>query len=73
MVLNTIVPYPAQSTPIGFRPCDPGSCGSPGTGSTCTKTGQLALSIMPIKPVTIMAQLLRNRKSDFAVKFDSDP
>jgi len=37
--------HPSESTPIGFRPWDTGRCSSPGTGPTCTKTGQLAVSI----------------------------
>jgi len=41
-----LLQYPSQSTPIGFRPWDPGRFSSPGTGPTCTKTGQLALSIV---------------------------
>jgi hypothetical protein len=35
-----------QRTSIGFRPWNTGRCSSPGTGPTCTKTGQLALSIV---------------------------
>lgn len=40
-----LLQYPAKSIPIGFRLWDNGRCSSPGTGSTCTKAGQLALSI----------------------------
>jgi Ni,Fe-hydrogenase I small subunit len=38
--------HPSQSTPIGFCLWDIGRCSSPGTGPTCTKTGQLAVSMI---------------------------
>jgi len=44
--LTSMALITTQGTPIGFRPFGPGRCSSPGTGPTCTKTGQLVLSMI---------------------------